>query len=349
MKHIELLNLLCRYRKVIDEAYKNKKVISVPIELVEIGLFNKVGGYYYLNEAYISFVDTLLARADFSYIAEDFEKEVKKLVELKEEYKINKSIYVRDLIFSLLNKIYQGMKNRDKRLYGLVEKLENDESSELEFLLKEARNILADVEEIMQKNEMIVNVFEGFLEFGEFKNFIKDILIEVIELNQNIDSYLKRLREFITQTEKKRKFNQKLNKIAHMILNENNLIDKFLSTKKFVFKQKIEYVPDSAYINYEKVKKIIGKFTKEKKIKKSHIKRDLQEVIAIIDLKGLIKFIEGSEDIFKSIVEYVGKIDKELLNESVRVFVYILNHYDKKMEYTKKFNEYNIRVVKWRV
>ena len=274
MKHIELLNLLCRHRKILDEAYRQKKLLSIPSELEEIGLFSKVGGYYYLNEIYFNFIDTLLSRADFSYIAEDFDKELKKLLELKEEYKLNKSNYLRDLIFKLLNKIYQGMKNRDKRLLGLIEKLENDEVSELEFLIKEAKSILGDVEEIMVKNEQIVKTFEDFLEFGDFKGFIKDVLIDIIHLNQNIDSYLKRLREFISQTEKKRRFNQKLFKIAHMILNEESEIDNFLITKRFVFKQKIEFVPDSAYIDYEKAKKVIGKFTKPRKIKESHVKRD---------------------------------------------------------------------------
>jgi hypothetical protein len=47
MKHIELLNLICRNRKIIDEAYKQKKLFSVPNELVEIGLFNKIGGKIY--------------------------------------------------------------------------------------------------------------------------------------------------------------------------------------------------------------------------------------------------------------------------------------------------------------
>ncbi|WP_457565124.1 hypothetical protein, partial [Caminibacter sp.] len=82
MRHIELLNLLCRYRKIIDEAYKHKKIISAPKELVQIGLFSKIGNFYYINEIYLNFVDTLLARADFSYVAEDFEKEIKKLKSL---------------------------------------------------------------------------------------------------------------------------------------------------------------------------------------------------------------------------------------------------------------------------
>jgi len=348
MRHIELLDVLCRYKKLLDSAYKQKKLLSVPQELMEIGLFSKVGGFYYLNEVYFTFVDTLLSRADFSYVAEDFEKELKKLISLKEDYKYHKSPYISDLIYKLLTKIYQGMLNRDKRLLGLIEKLENDEVSELEFLIKEAKGILSDIEEIMRKNETIIIVFESFLEFEEFKEFIKDILIDIIVLNQNIDSYLKRIREFITQTEKKRRFNQKLYKIAYMILEENGEIEKFLTSKRFVFKQKLQIIPDSAYINYHQIKKIIGKFTRPKKIKSSYIKKDTQEIIALINLKGLIKYIDGSEDVFKSILQYVGKVDKELLNESVRVFVYILNHYDKKLKYTDEYNEYNVRIIKWR-
>ncbi|WP_456480085.1 hypothetical protein [Nautilia sp.] len=348
MKHIELLTLLCRNRKLLDEAYKQKKLISVPGELVEIGLFNKVGGYYYLNEIYFAFVDTLLARADFSYIAEDFDKELKKLLELKEEYTINKTSFVKELVFRLLHKIYQGMKNRDKRILSLIEKLENDETSELEFLIKEGKNILNDIEGIIIKNARIVDTFESFKKFAEFREFIKDMIIDIIRLNQNIDGYLKRLREFISQTEKKRRFNQKLFKTAYMIINEDSKIDSFLITKRFVIKHKLEYVPDGAYVDYEKVRKIIGKFTKEKKIKKSPVKRDLREVINLIDLKGLIKSIKGSDDVFKSIIEYVGEVDRRLLNESVRVFVYIMNHYDKQLVYTKEYNEFNVRVVKWR-
>lgn len=347
MKHIELLNLLCRYRKILDEAYKQKRLISVPNELLKIGLFSKIGGYYYINEVYLNFVDTLLARADFSYIAEDFEEEVKKLISLKEEYKLKHSNILYELIVRLINKIYQGMLNRDKRVKALIENLENDSESELDFLIKEAKSILDRITEIMEKNEKIYFVFETFLEFDEFNEFIKDILFELVILNQNIDSYLKRLQEFISQTEKKRRFNQKLFKLAIDIINENKKIDDFLLTKKFVYKQKISPLPDLNYINSSKIKKIIGEIKKEKKIKKTQIKT-FEEVINLIDIKNLLKYIKESEDIFKSIIEYVGEIDKELLNESVRVFVYILNHYDKNLEYTKEYNEYNVKVVKWK-
>jgi hypothetical protein len=348
MKHIELLNLICRNRKIIDEAYKQKKLLSIPNELVEIGLFNKIGGFYYINEIYLNFVDTLLSRADLSYIAEDFEKEVKKLIEYKNEYSLKRSNYLSEIITSLITKIYQGMKNRDKRVLALIENFENDKSSDLDFLIKEAKRILVDIEEIMQKNETIYTVFEEFLSFREFENLIKDILFDITNLNQNIDSYLKRLREFISQTEKKRRFNQRLFSVAAMILNEDKKIDDFLVTKRFAVKQKIEVIPDSNYLDYEKASKVIGKFTKEKKIKKSKVKKDIKEVIELIDLKKLLEYIKGSDDIFKSIIEYLPRIDRELINESVRVFVYILNHYDKELEYKKGYNEYNVRIVRWK-
>ena len=347
MRHIELLNLLCKHRKILDEAYKHKKLLSVPNELLNIGLFSKIGGYYYINEVYLNFIDTILARADFSYIAEDFEEEVKKLLSLKEEYKLKHSSVVSELIFKLLNKIYQGMQNRDKRVKALIENLENDSESELDFLIKEAKDILDRITEIMEKNEKIYFVFETFLEFDEFSEFVKDILFELVLLNQNIDSYLKRLQEFIAQTERKRKFNQKLFKLSLDILNEDKKVDTFLATKKFVYKQKITPLPDNAYMDISKIKKIVGEIKKEKVIKKSE-RKTFEEVINLIDIKNLLKFIKGSEDIFKSIIEYVGKIDRELLNESVRVFVYILNHYDKSLEYTNEFNEFNVKVVKWK-
>ncbi len=347
MKHIELLNLLCKHRKILDEAYKHKKLLSVPNELVNIGFFSKIGGYYYINEVYLNFIDTILARADFSYIAEDFEEEVKKLLSLKEEYKLKHSSVISELIFKLLNKIYQGMQNRDKRVKALIENLENDSESELDFLIKEAKGILGRITEIMEKNEKIYFVFETFLEFDEFSEFIKDILFDLVSLNQNIDSYLKRLQEFIAQTERKRRFNQKLFKLSHIILNEDRKVDNFLAAKRFVYKQKIAPFPDNAYMDTSKIKKIIGEIEKEKVIKKSEIKT-FEEVINLIDIKNLLKSIKGSQDIFKSIIEYVGKIDRELLNESVRVFVYILNHHDKSLEYTNEFNEFNVKVVKWK-
>ena len=347
MKHIELLNLLCKNRKLLDEAYRQKKLISVPNELVNIGLFSKIGGYYYINEVYLNFIDTLLARADFSYIAEDFEEEVKKLLSLREEYKLKSSKVIYDLIIKLFNKIYQGMINRDKRVKALIENLENDSESELDFLISEAKNILARITEIMEKNEKIYMVFEEFLEFSEFSELVKDILFEMILLNQNIDSYLKRLQEFIAQTERKRKFNQKLFKLAADILNEEAKIDNFLMSKRFVYKQKIISFSDSAYLDTSKIKKIIGEIKKERVIKKSEV-RTFEEVINLIDIKKLIEYIKGSEDIFRSIIEYVGEIDRELLNESVRVFVYILNHFDRNLEYTKEYNEFNVKVVKWK-
>ncbi len=349
MKHIELLSLLCRHKKFLDEAYKQKRLLFVPSELVEVGLFSKVGGYYYLNDVYLNFVDTLLARADFSYVAEDFDKELKKLLDLKEDYKLSKNFYLKDAIFSLLNRIYQGMKNRDKKLLSLIESLESDDVSELDILIKEAKRILASIEEIMQKNSQISKVFEEFEGFEEFREFVGDGLVDIIKLNQNIDLYLKRLKEFISQSEKKRKFNQKLNKIALMILKEDGRIDEFLASKRFVYKGKITPLVDTTYLNYQKAREVIGSIKKEKNIKKVSIKKDLKEVIELINLKKLLARVRGSEDIFKAIVEYVGKIDRELLNESIRIFVYILNEYDKELIYTDEFNEFNVRVVRWRV
>jgi len=150
MKHIEILKLICKYKELIDRAYKEKRVFNIPYELYEIGLFNKIGEYYYLNESYKNFVDTLLSRADYSYIAQDFEKEIKRLANLIEDYKTKKDNFTKDLIFEIVKNIFDGMKNRDKRVLALIEKLEGDKISDLEILIKEAKKILSDIEDVIK-------------------------------------------------------------------------------------------------------------------------------------------------------------------------------------------------------
>ena len=116
MKHIELLNLICKHKKIFDEAYKNKKIISAPKELVQTGLFIKIDEYYYLNEIYINFANTLLARSEIDFIFEDFEKELKRVIEYKNEYFVTKNGFYLDFLYNLSNRIFQGMKNKIKKI-----------------------------------------------------------------------------------------------------------------------------------------------------------------------------------------------------------------------------------------
>jgi len=345
MKHIELLNLLCRYKKIIDAGYKEKKLISVPKELVEVGIFNKIDNYYYINDLYLDFVNTLLARSDISYVFEDYEKELKRLIEYKEEYKVTKNSFYIDGMYKLVNKIFQGMQNRDKMILSLILGFERDNISDIDILIKEAKRILEEIESLIDSNAKIVDVFEE-VKNTPLKEFIKDILVAVVKLNRNIEKYLIRLKEFIIQTEKKRQFNKKLYKIADMILKEDKKIDDFLVTKNFVFKEKIVVIPD--VVDYELVKRIIGRVSVKKEAKKTLPKKPIEEVIELIDIKKLVSNLDGSEDLFKSIINYIDKKNDKLLSESIRVFVYVLNHYDKNIIYTKNYNEFNVRICKWK-
>jgi len=345
MKHIELLNLLCKQRKILDEAYKQKKLISVPKELVEIGLFIKIDEYYYLNEIYLNFINTLLNRSEIDFVFEDFEKELKRLIEYKNEYFATKNSFYLDGLYNLSNKIFQGMKNRDKMILGLIVSFERDNIREIDILIKETTRILGEIENLIDINKKIANEFDTLKETA-LKEFIKDILVEVVTLNRNIEKYLNRLKEFIIQTEKKRIFNKKLQKIANLILKEDARIEDFLKNKDFVVKEKIISVPD--IIDMEIVKRAVGKLFIKKEIKKVEIKKPIEEVVRLIDVKKLIEKLPGSIDVFKSVLDYIEKKDKKFMVESVRVFVYVLNHYDKNIIYTDKFNEFNVRICKWK-
>ena len=345
MRHIELLNLLCRHRKILDEAYKQKKLISVPKEFVEIGLFIKIDEYYYLNEIYLNFINTLLSRSEINFVFEDFEKELKRLIEYKNEYFSTKNSFYLDGIYNLANKVFQGMINRDKMILGLIVSFERDNISEIDILIKEATRILNEIESLIDINKKITDEFDLLIK-TPLKEFIKDILVEIVNLNRNIEKYLNRLKEFIIQTEKKRIFNKKLQNIANMILKEDVKIDEFLQNKDFIVKEKIISVPD--VIDIEIAKKAVGKLFIKKEIKKVEIKRPIEEIVKLIDIKKLITKLPGSEDIFKTVLDYIEKKDKNFIAESVRVFVYVLNHYDKNIIYTDDFNEFNIRICKWK-
>jgi hypothetical protein len=345
INHLDFLNLLCKNKSIIDEAYKRKKInFTPPSELVEIGFFQKVGKYYYINSTYINLIDTILKRAEIGDIAEDFDKELKRLSEYKKEYKEKKSAYLAEIIDKLLVKIYQGMQNRDSRLLSLIEKLEK-EDNELDFLIKEANRIVSDIKEINEKNSLIYKEFQEFMEFEEFREFVSVALNGMTIFIENSILYLNRLSDFIIQTKRKREFNKKLSKIADMILNEDIRIDDYLTTKTFPFRQRISPFEDIEKINVKKAKKIVGNFKRKKEMKEIYIKNIDNEIIYIPDIKNIIQKIEGSEDIFETIINLIPKND---INESVRIFMHIINHYDEKIEYKDKFNSYNIRVVKWK-
>jgi len=345
MKHIELLNLICRYKNVIDEGYRNKKLSFVDEKLVEIGLFTRIGEFYYINDSYIEFVNTLLHRADLNYIIEDFSKEVKRLIELKNNYLIKKDTFTYKLINSMILKIYQGLQNRDKNILALIETLENDKISELDVLINEAKRILSEIEESIETNELIVKTLEEIEKIEEFKNIVFSVIFDIIKLNEHIDGYLKRIREFIHQTEQKRRYNQKLFKLSRMILEESVIIDNLLSSKDFVYKYKINYLADK--LNRKKLKSIISKVLIPRVSKKEKVKTPIEEVVKLIDINSLIKKLHSSNDIFSDIVNYLRDYP-EFISEALRVYVYVINHFDENITYTDEFNKYNVRIVKWK-
>ncbi len=344
MKHLEFLNLLCKYRKIINEAYIRSKLISIPNELEEVGLFKRIGNYYYLNDSYKNFVNTILQRFDFDYIVEYLEKEIKRVEFLKEEFFNTSSLFVLEQLKNMVLKIFQTIQNRDKSLNSVLNMLEKDNKASLDFLIKEAKRIVNDIEIASKNNIKIITIFDDLKSIPDLSSIIKDIKYDIVELNIRLDSYLKRLKDFISQTERKRAFNQKLNRVALMILREDKKIDDILINKDFVVSKKIEVVAD--IIDSKKVNKIFN-FTIQKEKKTSSKKRELKEVIELVDINKLIDFVKGSEDIYLSILEYL-QFKKELLNESVRVFVYILNNYDKNLVYSKEYNKYGVRIVKWK-
>jgi hypothetical protein len=351
MNHWEFLSLLCTYREVVDEGFRLGRLGAVPPELEEIGLFLKIGDHYYLNSAYTQLVQTLLSQADFSYIVEGFERETALIRLLLERWR-------RDPIPSRLQRLsdqlvalFQGLKNRDRRLAGLVQRLEEELQLELDLLIEEATRILEEIEESMETNREIAHLFSELKEIPQLSQLIWNMEGELIALNRNIDGYLVRLREFIAQTRRKREFNQRLQRVATAILNDSPVVERFLRSLDPLFITPLRFVPDLGIVNFKRVEKIVGELYLPRPVSDRPVSSSPKtEPVQLIDPEEVAERVQGCEDLYLAILEELASKlpPSRLPSHALQLFVYILNHYDSQLVYTDRFNSHNIRVVKWR-
>ena len=84
--HLELISILNRHKETLDKAYKGRMPEEIDQDLIETGIFLKIGHSVFLNDAYKNFIDTLLKNAEYETIFGSYEKESKRLIYYKKRY-----------------------------------------------------------------------------------------------------------------------------------------------------------------------------------------------------------------------------------------------------------------------
>ena len=362
MKHINLIELICKNRELIDKAYK-EEIFTIDRELEESTLFIRIGSSYRLNRNYIHFVDSILQRVDYNIIFGDYEKEYKELIKNRDRFLESGKKYYKDSILRLIEDLYSKFLNRDREIQALLLKLENDKSLEIDILIEKSYDILDKINEFIDANRKIGYSFGSELRSidSDIDGLLQEISIDILKFIENIDEYIKRLKQFILQTKQKRQQNRKIIQLSNLILEEKvTTLDEYLSlnidrcfhsvTRNQ--KNRIYAYPDDKNIRQisKELKKLLKNIDVKKPIKDRPLKKQKKDKLDLIDIDKIIRDLnhEKSSDVFyfiQSHSELKGYNGESLKDEAFKLFLQL--SIEKNMIFNKEFNQYGVRIARW--
>ena len=358
MQHIELLNLLCKHKELINQAYLQGSVAVANEELVQAGLFLKTSKGYKLNKSYIDFTNLLLQRVDYSLVFSDYEKEYKELLYAKKRYIQTKQPHFKEKMIHLIEDIYLKFINRDNELKAMLIKMEHEHSLEIDILIDEAVRVLQKIQEITKANENIQKGFSKELysidkEIDEALDFANE---EIFRCILNIDGYIDWLNRFIVQTKRKRRQNRALMHLSAQILQEKDLhltqylLERHISLFATIKQKRVKTYP--SYLDTKKLQKRLKeaiKFAKTAPAKRSiQIQPIKKEPLKAIDLVLLLQDLHAKKprDLYLFLLDHPHfALFEEKEKEAFRIFLHLLSY--KNAIIQKEFNEKGIRVVSW--
>lgn len=367
MTHIELLEIICKYKDKIDKAYIEGEIFDIPADLIHCGIFKKVGKEYKLADIYIQFANIMLKKADIDIIFGDYTQEQKKLIRLKEDYLKSGDFGYLDRIKTLVGKLYERLHSRDIMINAKVNDIIFDNEQSIENIIKEAEDVDKRIAELIDENANIRNLFDDIMSINDqnLKELLVDIGVEVEILNNNIHMNFQRLNEFILRSTKQKIQNDKLALIANKIMNQKDedLASLLFSNAQYFHHtiqndKKIKFLPNERHIENDNfIDFLNGNFNIEKinknAPKENNYKIDEPIKQKAINIEKLLKDIIKAkpDDIYKFISKHSEltqfNIDNENQMFSFQVYLTIvLENYDN-INITEFFNENNIRIAKW--
>ncbi len=358
MQHIDLLNLLCKYKDLINQAYLQGSVQVANEELIQAGLFLKTSKGYRLNKSYIDFTNLLLQRVDYSIVFSDYEKEYKELLYAKKRFVQTKQPHFKEKMVHLIEDIYLKFINRDNEIKAMLIKMEHEHSLEIDILIDEAVRVLQKIKEIVKANENIQRGFSKELynidkEIDEALDFANK---EIFRCIVNIEGYIDWLNRFIVQTKRKRRQNRALMHLSSQILQEKDIfLTQYLlqkHTKLYATIKQKKIKPYPSYLDTKKVTKRLKeaiKFAKTQPLKRSvQIRPIKKEPLKAIDLALLLEDLDRQKpkDLYMFLLDHPQfMLFENKHNEAFRIFLYLLGY--KNAIIQKEFNKKGIRVVSW--
>lgn len=369
MTHIKLLETICKYKQVINSAYIEGEITSIPSELIQCGVFRKIGREYKLADTYIQFANTMLKKVDIDVTFGNYIEEQKKLINLKSEYLKTDDFFYISRIKSLAGKLYERLADRDIGINAKVNDIISDNRLSIEAVIKEAEAVDSKIAELIGENINIRVLFNEELmsiDNQELKELLVDIGIDMEILNNNIHAYIQRLSDFILRTKKRKEQNNKLSSISNKIMREQDqdLASLLLSNAQSFYhtirdnKRNIKFFPKESHIEKRPFIDALNSIIEISKTeRKAPAKNDyaLEEPIEYkgINIEGLLRDIQKEKpgDIYKFIKkhqelkQFTGHKESQMY--AFQVYLTIVLESEKNIDLTNDFNENNVRIAKW--
>jgi hypothetical protein len=369
MTHIELISLMNRHKKVIDQAYKGEIPSGIDTALFEAEIFNKIGDRVVLNEAYIQFINTMLKRVEYGVIFGKYAEELQQLVTYKKKYFETKEKTYLNRIRKGIEDVYLKFKRRDSDISVLISRIVHENALSLEVILDDAEHILLQMQELSNASTQTYDIFSKEIVglSKEIDDLIIDVKIDIQRYSDNLHKYIHRLNGFILRTKQRKEQNNKIAALAQKIMADDAseleallrsdheaLHHTFGNTKR----HKIKTVPSQRDIEQDRFSAILRQiFTLEphKAIQapQTIYKKQEMEDKVVLNYQKLIDDIRRDmpEDLFAFILNHdeIEKFDAVQIkrSEAFKAFLMTVSEHREHTKIDDGFGSHHIRRVAW--
>lgn len=373
MTHKDLISLIYKNRNEIDDAYRHERdkeyFTGVNEKLFELGIFKKFGKKIILNKNYKSFVDGAINRVNIFQSFDNYDKDISALKKLKSDFETTQKSFYKDELLYLIEEIFDKIDTQDRTISKLVDNLVSELDFDIDILISRSEDVLKELKELISATGAIIEVLNKKIigNDEEIDSHAKDLLYNIEGYISNIDSYCVRVSEIIRMNRLKKAQNKKLKKLSKLIFeNRDEILIDYLKDNYHSLAFTMPRMVTLANIQNERVQARVTRKVKEvldikpdiREYKKAQIGEVKYEEIVYIDLENIVEDLnrEGCEDLFNYIkshkelqnyIKYENLSEEESFEETFKNFLTIVIPRSKNLEVTNRYNEDNIRIVKW--
>jgi len=369
MTHIELISLLNRHKKVIDQAYRGEMPSHINTALFEAEIFHKIGDRIVLNEAYIQFVNTMLKQVEYGVIFGNYAQELQQLVSYKKRYTETGDKTYLSRMRKGIEDVYLKFKRRDSDINVLIANIVHENRLSLEVILDDAEDILSQMKELSGASTQTYEIFSKEIVgvSKEIDALIVDVKIDMQRYSENLHKYIHRLNGFILRTKQRKEQNNKIAALTQKIItngaaeleallrsNHESLHHTFGNIKR----HKIKTLPASRDLEHERFGVLVGQLfslqpPKAVKAPPTTYKPLEIEKRVVLNYQKVLEDIQKKkpDDLFAFIMEH-GEVkkfedDAQRRSEAFKAFLLTVSEQRAHTNILDEFGTHHIRRVAW--